>query len=62
MTANRDAPRRTPALVLKSPLAAHSRGATGSRAPVLAGTAAHGTRAEMSARAITLVRRRSLRA
>jgi integrase/recombinase XerD len=54
MTANRDATHRTPAHVLKSPLAAHSRGAAGSRVPVLAGTAAHGTRAEMSARAITL--------
>jgi hypothetical protein len=54
MTANWDAPRRTTARVLKNPLAAHSRGARGSRVPALAGTAAHGKRAEMSARAITL--------
>jgi hypothetical protein len=54
MTANRNAPHRTPAHVLKSPLAAHSRGARGSRVPVLAGTAAQGKRAETSARAITL--------
>jgi hypothetical protein len=55
MTANRDAAHRTTAHVLKSPLATRSRGARGSRVPVLAGTAAHGKRAEMSARAITLL-------
>jgi len=43
MTANRDATRRTPGRVLKSPLAAHSRGARGSRVPVPAAHAPTGS-------------------
>jgi integrase/recombinase XerD len=54
MTANATTARRPSGQALKSPLAAHSYGASGGRIPLVAASAAQGTPAELSPRAITL--------